>query len=307
MASQYAERGEVMQHLIDAGVDYDVTAVGELFLEGVDYWQLDAILGYDAGYTKVERIYRDFANSEFRDDDDLIFAFCSNGVIHCSDINAEDGTIVEQVGDWSYNGRTLELVISVLEFGDNITMEFRAKLLSLTPESAVLEWSGNDGEALRASLRPASYYEHQKKSVNIIAAEIVAKCSNYTAKDIEHGLSGEWELYCDFTYDNDWQSVEDAFVVLGIHYAVGASYPKYIFEDDGTGYYSQRSTLPPFETAEVAFEWYYNAESGCLELNCEGGHKIYIVSGYCNEYLIFNINGSGTANKNHKLVYKRIY
>lgn len=306
MASQYAERCEVMQHLIDAGVDYDVTAVGELFLEGADYWQLDAILGYDAGYTKVERIYRDFANSEFRDDDDLIFAFCSNGVIHCSDINAEDGTIVEQVGDWSYNGRTLELVISVQEFGDNITMEFRAKLLSLTPESAVLEWSGNDGEALRASLRPASYDEHQKKSVNIIAAKIVSKCSNYTAKEIEQGLPGEWELYCDFAYDNDWQSVEDAFVVLGIHYAAGASYPKYIFEDGGTGYYSQRSTLPPFETAEVAFEWNYNAESGCLELNCEGGYKIYIVSGYCNEYLIFNINGSGPANKNHKLVYKRI-
>lgn len=304
MASQYAERGEVMQHLIDAGVDYDVTAVGELFLEGADYWQLDAILGYDAGYTKVERIYRDFANSEFRDDDDLIFAFCSNGVIHCSDINAEDGTIVEQVGDWSYNGRTLELVISVQEFGDNITMEFRAKLLSLTPESAVLEWSGNDGEALRASLRPASYDEHQKKSVNIIAANIASKCSNYTAKEIEQGLPGEWGLYCDFIYDNAWQSVVAAQVVFGTHYVAGASYPQYMFEEDKTGSYSQRSTLPPFETAEVAFEWNYNAESGCLELNGEGVKKVFVVSGYCDEYIIFDVNSS--VDENQRLVYNRI-
>ena len=154
-----------MQGIIDEGVEYDVANVSEL-LSGT-YWQLDAVLGYNDDYTRVENVYRDFAVVEAREDDDLIFAFCSNGVIHCSDINAEDGTIVEQVGDWNYNGRTLELVISVLEFGDNITMEFRAKLLSLTPESAVLEWSGNDGQALRASLRPASYDEHQKKSVNI--------------------------------------------------------------------------------------------------------------------------------------------
>ena len=300
----FVQEYKIMQGIIDEGVEYDVANVSEL-LSGT-YWQLDAVLGYNDDYTRVESVYRDFAVVEAREDDDLIFAFRSNGSIHCCDINSVDGVIIEQVGSWSYNARPMEFVISIPEFGDNITMEFKSTLLSLTPESAVLEWRGNDGEALRASLRPASYDEHQKKSVNIIAAKIVSKCSNYTAKEIEQGLPGEWELYCDFAYDNDWQSVEDAFVVLGIHYAAGASYPKYIFEDGGTGYYSQRSTLPPFETAEVAFEWYYNAESGCLELNCEGGYKIYIVSGYCNEYLIFNINGSGTANKNHKFVYKRI-
>ena len=65
-----------MEQLVNIGVDYDVTAVDELFVEGEDYWQLDAVLGYNDDYTKVESVHRDFANMEGRDDDDLIFAFC---------------------------------------------------------------------------------------------------------------------------------------------------------------------------------------------------------------------------------------
>ena len=303
---QYDDRLSAMEQLVNIGVDYDVTAVDELFVEGEDYWQLDAVLGYNDDYTKVESVHRDFANMEGRDDDDLIFAFYKTGVVNCRDIYSADGTIVEQHGSWSYNARTLELAISVPEFGDNIAMEFKTVLLSLTPESAVLEWRADDGEALRASLRPASYQKHQERSANIIATNIMSECSNYDTENIEQGVAGEWRLYCDFAYDDQWQRVDSAYVIFGVHYVAGASYPQYVFNDDGTGSYSQNSILPPFEPIVVTFKWNYNEENSCLELNCEESVKTYFVSGYCDEYIIFDINGNSPTSKNHRLVYKRV-
>ncbi len=304
---KYLDQYNTMQQLVDAGVDYDITKVEELLVEQAEFWQLDAVLGYDANYTKVERVYRDFADSEGRGDDDFVLRFGGEDTVFCCDLDSVNGTIDEQQGGWSYNARTLMLTLNIPEFGDNVEVNFEAMLLSLTAESMVLEWS-DEGKAKRASLRRGmTYYDLCVRSANVIAQNIMAQCRDFDAEALVQGLPGTWSLDSKFAYDENRESVEDLLMLLGVQYAEGGFAPQFVFEQGGVGAILSTNSVPPFEDTVVNFEWRYDAESGNLVLECVEGDaeytKEYFVAGYSDEYLVLDYKS--LTGVNMRDVYKR--
>lgn len=296
------EAYNAMQQLINDGVDYDITNVEEAIVSVVPYWQLDAVLGYNDDFTRVETIYRDFADVSGRGEDTRIYGFTSDAIL-CYDIDSEDNTIIREVGSWSFEPRSLMLSLYIPQFGSVDAIDMECVLLSITDESMVLEWVNADG-AMRASLRPAMSYDTLfHKSVTMFVDEIMSECQHNDSEAIVNGLSGEWVVDSLLFYDQEWQNVEQAHLFCGVWYAAGGSSSRYTFEDDGTGVHY--SMLTPPQSGEVAtnFEWRYDADNGVLTLCYDEYNDVLPITGYSGEYIVSD-KKTNTGN-NCRTIFKR--
>lgn len=297
----YPEAFASMQHVIAEGVDYDITNVEELLSS--NYWQLDAVLGYNQDFTKVTSVVRDFAECSNREDDSQIYGFGRETVV-CYDIDSKDGTVIQENGEWSYAPRTLTMTVSIPSFDDNNAIDMEFTLLSLTTESAVLEWTSQEG-AYRASLRPSmSLTDLLHRSATIVAEKILVQCGEFNDEVFVDGLIGMWKVDSQLCYDSSWQYVEQAHLLLGFWYAVGGAAPSFEFAADGTGAMHSISTAePPFEEYVLPFNWVYNSDTDMLAISGESVNLTYHISGYSGLYIV--ADSESEVNGNLRQILKR--
>ncbi len=298
----YNEAYAAMQQLIGQGYGYDIMNVEKLIAGKEGYWQLDAVLGYDSDFKNVMSVYRDFDAAAGQDYEEPIFAFGGQNIIFCYDISPDDGRIAEQAGTWSFDPRTLKLAVSVPGFSGNETVESEFTLLSLSEEAIVLEWTADGGEAMRASLRPASLNCMKVKGINIAVDKFMTECSGFSSEDMERGLPGGWVMDSYLVYDENWQKVVKPYMVMGESYAEGTSYFSYAFADDGTGMVYLKHNDPSESPEAFGFDWSYDSEKNELILSGEQFNVNYAVSGYCGEYVVLD---NVSMDENIRLIFRR--
>ena len=76
----------------------------------------------------------------------------------------------------------------------------------------------------------------------------------------------------------------------------GWSSMKYIFHAGGEGLYHISACAPNTDANPKAFNWYYNAENGELMINGENFTHHRKVSGFNNEFLVLDYEGTGAYN-----------
>lgn len=220
----------------------------------------------------------------------------------CYDISPDDGRIVEQTGIWSFDPRTLKLAVSVPGFSGNEAVESEFTLLSLSEEAIVLEWTADGGEAMRASLRPASLNCMKVKGINIAVDKFMTECGGFSSEDMERGLPGGWVMDSYLVYDENWQKVVKPYMVMGESYAEGTSYFSYAFADDGTGMVYLKHNDPSESPEAFGFDWSYDSEKNELVLSGEQFNVNYAVSGYCGEYVVLD---NVSMAENIRLIFRR--
>lgn len=300
--SAYHEAYSAMQQLIGQGAGYDITDVETLIAGKEGYWQLDAVLGYDSGFQSVRSVYRDFAAAGGQNYEEPVCAFGSQNRIFSYDISSDDGRIVEQTGSWSFDPRTLRLSVSVPGFGGNAAVESEFTLLSLSDVAIVLEWMADDGEAMRASLRPASLNDMKLSGINIAVDKFMTECCGFSSEELEQGLIGSWVMDSYLVYDESWQKVVKPYMVMGESYGEGTSCFSYTFADDGTGmvYVEHNDSFENPDT--YVFDWRYDSEKIKLVLSGELFNVNYAVSGYCGEYVVLD---NVPVDENIRLIFRR--
>ena len=190
----YSAQFAAMQQLIEQGVEYDITTVAQQIGGTTGYWQVDAVLGYNADFSQVVTVYRNFADIGGEEPQGPIVQFGANSQIVCYDLGEADGRIVEQRGEWSYEPRGLVLALYVPQFDDNNAVDLECKLLSLSPNAIVLEWVADGGEALRASLIPASMSKLRIDETNCVAEILMAACRDFDKESFAEALPGTWTI-----------------------------------------------------------------------------------------------------------------
>ncbi len=288
-----------MQELVAQGDGYDVTNVAELIFGDSGYWQLDAVLAYDKDFKEVETVYRDFAKGEKQRGEEPIVAFSKDGRLISYEMDLTDWSIKKQVGSWSFAPRTLALSLTIPNAMGNEEAEYT--LLALTGSSMVLEWRSDKGEAMRASLRPASLSDMQLRSAEGVIDTLMATCKDFAPEAPLQGLPGEWCEDSDLEYDQDWQHVVRVHELMGVAYSEGGVFVRYHFEADGQGSTYFAPVDPSMEPETTLFEWSYNENSG--ELLLSGSlNATYFVSGYNGDYVVLDRQ---SADKNLRLILKR--
>ena len=137
---------------------------------------------------------------------------------------------------------------------------------------------------------------------------LISQSQNLYTEGITQNLLGVWERDSMFTYDDDWQTIEETMILNGEHYYMGLALRKYSFNANGKCQESTRSVLLEFEGIEeriVEFDWLYDAETHTLVLISDKGNKIERkVSGINSEYLILDYYDSVNSH-NTREIYKR--
>ena len=302
-SKEYQEVYDAMQQIIDKGAEYDITNVDALIVEGTGFWQLDALLGYTADYSAVTTIHRDFRGSGDINFEEPICAFGSDNRLLCYVINAEDGRIVEQQGSWSYEPRTMTISVEVAAYGANAAVAQECKLISMSNDSLVLEWVSDGGEALRASLAPASLQEMKLEEVNNIVEEFVDDCSKYDQEIIMSGMPGEWEVDSYMTYDDEWKRVTKVHKLMGVSYDEGGAYVRYTLRNDATGTEHVEFQEPGREPETRAFSWLYDCENGTLQFVGEQMNVEYNVLCGNDDYVVLDRE---SGDDNIRTILKRI-
>lgn len=298
----YSSQLIAMQQLIEQGVEYDITDVEAQIYGSTGYWRLDAVLGYNADFSQVTTIYRDFAAEGDEEQQGVIYLFGSNSEITCYDLGEADGRIEEQAGEWSYEPRTLTLTLCVPQFGDNQAVDLRCKLLSLSNDAIVLEWIADSGESLRASLVPASISELFIAEANCVMEKLMESCRDFDKVSFAETLPGTWSVDSEMTYDSEWRQVVEPYRLMGMDYAEGGASLKYNFAADGEGLKEVEAHVPGEEPSVKNFTWTYNVDDSRLILNFETSTMEYLMSGYDGEYIVLDYQ---SQSKNTRFVLKR--
>ena len=302
-SKEYQEVYDAMQQIIDKGAEYDITNVDALIVEGTGFWQLDALLGYTADYSAVTTIHRDFRGSGDINFEEPICAFGSDNRLLCYAINAEDGRIIEQQGSWSYEPRTMTISVEVAAYGANAAVAQECKLISMSNDSLVFEWVSDGGEALRASLTPASLEEMKLEEAGNIVEEFVDDCSKYDHENIMSGMPGEWEVDSYMTYDDEWKRVTNVHKLMGVSYDEGGAYVRYTLRNDATGTEYVEFQEPGREPETRAFSWLYDCENGTLQFVGEQMNVEYNVLCGNDDYVVLDRE---SGDSNIRTILKRI-
>ena len=300
-SKEYQEVYDAMQQIIDKGAEYDITNVDALIVEGTGFWQLDALLGYTADYSAVTTIHRDFRGSGDINFEEPICAFGSDNRLLCYVINAEDGRIVEQQGSWSYEPRTMTISVEVAAYGANAAVAQECKLLSLSNDSLVFEWVSNEGEALRASLTPASLEEMKLEEVGNIVEELMEGHTEYSFCLVQSTLGGVWEVDSYLTYDDEWKRVTKVHKLMGVSYDEGGAYVRYTLRNDATGTEYVEFQEPGREPETKEFRVWY--DGGILKFTGEELNVEYVLSACAFEYLVLDRE---SGDSNIRTILKRI-
>ena len=296
--AKYNAEYTAMQQLIDSGAEYDITNVEQLINGDVDYWQFDAVLYYNNDYKTVTGVLRNF-NQE---NDTPIYSFANGGAVVSYDLNAESGRIAEQSGNWSFEPRSQQLTIELAEYSGNEEIDLQCKLLALSNSAMVLEWKTDEGKAMRASLRPASYSELKLVETNNIVAELLDGCKEYDTEALINGIAGVWEENSELVYDSAWERVTEVYYLLGECFVEGAVYSTYTFNAEGEGSRYYEPEDPTLSPQTETFTWSYDAATRKLTVTGDVLNAEYVVSGYSNDYLVLD---SSKADKNVRAILKR--
>lgn len=299
----YSAQFAAMQQLVERGMEYDITTVAQQIGGTTGYWQVDAVLGYNADFSQVVTVYRNFADIGGEEPQGPIVQFGANSQIVCYDLGEADGRIVEQRGEWNYEPRGLVLALYIPQFDDNNAVDLECKLLSLSPNAIVLEWVADGGEALRASLIPASMSKLRIDEANCVAEILMAACRDFDKESFAEALPGTWTIDSELEYDDEWQRVVgEPYLLMGEAYGEGGAKAQYLFEAEGEGVRNVQSEILGSESSVKDFTWTYDVANSSLTLTGDEYNAEYIVSGYNDDYVVLDYNNMGM---NIRMVLKR--
>lgn len=138
---------------------------------------------------------------------------------------------------------------------------------------------------------------------------LISQSQDLGSESAAQNLLGAWKQDSMFTYDDDWQTIEETMMLEGDTYYMGLALSELSFTADGKCQESIKSIALGLEGTDdeysVEFDWSYDADTHTLTLiNKQGYERGYKVSGIDSKYLILDYYDIVNSH-NTRQIYKR--
>lgn len=272
--------GGTQPPVYDQALEEATLAIDQLIAEGKDFvaeevswtadWYLDALMEYNEDFTKVTKIHSALGGEPWSETYEPVFYVRDNYVKRIA--LTEEFTIDDsQRGVFDYYYRIKTIYIDMPANEDYEEVAFEAKVMAVTSDYVVLEWTANEVN-YRGVVKPVDLRIMECRSAELQVGRVIAEMGEFDKSKVEELILGKWvgETLLDYedeTYQQVWR-VESLF---GMPYMEPqASFcDTYIFNVENVEIHHTYDSVDSFDTITDinTYDWSYDKEKGEISLS----------------------------------------
>lgn len=257
-------------------------AIDQLIAEGKDFvaeevswtadWYLDALMEYNEDFTKVTKICSALGGEPWSEIYEPVLNVYGNYVKRIA--LTEEFTIDDsQRGVFDYYYRIKTIYIDMPATEDYEEVAFEAKVMAVTSDYVVLEWTANEVN-YRGVVKPVDLRIMERRSAELQVERVIAEMGEFDKSKAEELILGKWVGETQLCYeDATYQRVHSVQALFGMPYMVPQAplCDKYTFSAESVEVIRNSYVEPDSEPVTYNFDWSYEAETANLTISFNDG------------------------------------